>query len=182
MTNFEIKVKISGMSDMEQTLKKVGAVYQRDMHHTDYYFKMGDFKEKIREIDENEVQSISYKRIEIMGRKESKYDIKNITQEEKRTLLNQKKVLCVVDKVRKLWISKNTRIHLDKVLGLGCFLELETVIKNISAKKGRTEFKEVLELLKIDTKKAIPYSYSDLILENQKAQPSPIFINKFASI
>lgn len=182
MRNFEIKVKIHDINCIIDTIKKSGAIYKCDMHHIDSYFNIGTFKEKIREIDKDEIQMISYKRIETTGRKESKYDIKKITQKGKNILLKQNKVLCIVEKIRKLWIYKNTRIHLDNVVGLGCFLELETVVKNISAQKGLKEFKEVLDLLKINQKETIAYSYSDLILKNQKSYSSSISINKFANI
>jgi len=182
MTNFEIKVGISDINGIIDAVKKSGAIYKCEMHHVDYYFSTGTFKEKIREINDSEVQKISYSRLEKVGRKESKYNIENITQEEKKFLLKQNNPLCVVDKIRKLWIYKNTRIHLDSVVGLGYFLELETVIKDISVQNGLKEFKEVLELLKINQEQTVAYSYSDLILKNQKSYPSPVLINKFAGI
>ncbi len=182
MTNFEIKVKVHDMDSIINAIKKSGATYQCDMHHIDYYFNIGTFKEKIRDINGNEYQEISYSRTETFGRKESKYNIKKIKQEEKNALLKQKEILCVVNKARTLWTYKNTRIHLDNVMGLGRFLELETIIKDISAPKGLKEFKEVLELLKINQEDTVACSYSDLILKNQKSYSSPVLINKFAGI
>ncbi len=181
MKNFEIKVKIQDIDGIINIIEKTQAVYKYDMHQTDYYLSLGIYKEKIREINGKEIQKISYSRDEILGRKESKYEIQEISKKEKKDLLKQKKVLCIVDKLRKLWIYKNTRIHLDKVMRLGNFLELETVIKNISKQKGLIEFNEVLKLLKIDSEKVVPFSYSDLILKNQKTQSSSVLVNKFAT-
>ena len=70
----------------------------------------------------------------------------------------------MVSKARQLWMYKNTRIHIDNVDELGDFVELETVIINISEDQGLEEFNEVISKLKIDLEKTEPYSYSDLIL------------------
>lgn len=182
MTNFEIKVKIEDKNVILCAINNTEAVYVNKMHHIDYYFNVGIFKEKIREIDKSEIQQISYSRVETSGRKESKYEIKSITQKEKNILLKQNEVLCTIDKERKLWIYKNTRIHLDKVNYLGYFLELETVIKNISNEEGKKEFNEVIDLLKVNEKDTVAYSYSDLILMNQKGGHQPVWSNKYASI
>ena len=105
-----------------------------------------------------------------------------LNKEEKKILLKQNEVLCTIDKERKLWIYKNTRIHVDKVSNLGYFLELETVLKNISSEEGQNEFNEVVNLLKINSKDTVAYSYSDLILMNQKIKHQSIWSNKYASI
>ena len=105
---------------------------------------------------------IVYSRVEKAGRKESSYTIKDLTQAEKTTLLMEK-VICCVKKTRKLWIYKNTRIHLDKVYGLGDFLELETVIQGKAVKKGIKEFNEVIDLLGVNPSESIAASYSDLL-------------------
>ncbi len=74
----------------------------------------------------------------------------------------------IVEKVREIFIYKNTRIHLDEVKNLGKFLELETVVKNISQDEAKLEFEEVVKLLNLDVKNQIRKSYRDLILEKQK--------------
>ncbi len=181
MKNFEIKLKIDDIDNTLSLIQKTGARREDDMHQIDYYLNIGTSKKKIREIEGVGVQIITYDRFEKLGRKESKYNIKNINQKDKEKILNEENILCVVDKIRMLWIYKNTRIHLDRVIDLGYFLELETVIKDISAAKGLNEFKEMLEILKIDPQKAIVGSYSDLIINSQKSHTSPYFMNNFAS-
>ena len=154
----------SGQNKFKKPIQK----FSNFLDYYDHYFKTGTSKEKIREINGDKVEKISYNRSEIVGRKKSEYNIQEISQEEKKELLNKLKVLCVVDKIRRLWIYKNTRIHLDNVIGLGYFLELETVIKDISAQKGRMEFKEVIDLFGISLTKAVACSYSDLIYKKYR--------------
>ncbi|MDD4803922.1 MAG: class IV adenylate cyclase [Candidatus Paceibacterota bacterium] len=181
MTNFEIKINIQSLDVIEKNLKRIGATYKYDMHQIDHYFGVGVFKEKIREIDNKEIQKISYHRNEISGKKESNYSIKKINKEEKEKILNEENILCVVEKIRKFWIYKNTRVHLDNVFGLGHFLELETVIKDITQEEGLVEFKDVLKILKIDIKESVACSYSDLILNNQKKYFTFVSTNKSVS-
>ncbi len=69
----------------------------------------------------------------------------------------------IVRKKRNLWIYKNTRIHLDDVYGLGGFLEIETVVKNIDIKQARKEHSEIISLLNLLEYKKIDKSYGDLI-------------------
>jgi hypothetical protein len=51
---------------------------------------MGSRKKKIREINEQEIELISYERIEKKERKDSKYNITKLTTEQKEVLLTQK--------------------------------------------------------------------------------------------
>jgi predicted adenylyl cyclase CyaB len=177
MFNFEIKTKIDNQSEVIKRIKNIGAIYKEKMDQTDYYFQTGTSKEKIREINNQEISFISYKRSEQKNRKDSNYTITTLSPEQKESFLRNNRPLCVVSKVRQLWMYKNTRIHVDNVDELGDFMELETVIKNISNDQGLNEFNEVVDKLKIDLEKTEPYSYSDLIL-NKNVQKESEAIKK----
>jgi predicted adenylyl cyclase CyaB len=167
MLNFEVKTRISNFEEILKKIQNIGAVYKETMSQIDYYFKIGIEKEKIREINHHTMSLISYKRLEKGGRKDSNYDIKTLSLKQKKTLLEHKPLLCLVDKTRQLWMYKNTRIHIDNVVGLGNFMELETVVKDISKNQGLNEFKEVVKKLEIDLEETEPFSYSDLILNKK---------------
>ena len=164
MLNFEIKTKISDCAKILERIKNIGAVYKETMNQIDYYLQIGTEKEKIREINDTEISLISYKRSETNGRKDSNYKIKPLTLEQKELIIKNNYPVCIVNKTRQLWMYKNTRIHIDNVTGLGNFMELETVVKNISKERGLIEFNEIVDQLEIDLNKAEPFSYSDLIL------------------
>jgi len=169
MRNFEIKVRINKLDEILNLIKKSGAVFDCKMHHVDRYFNVGSYKKKIREIDDKDIQLISYSRREKVGRKESEYDIKTLTTKEKSDFLDKHKIVCTVDKTRELWIYKHTRVHIDFVKGLGRFLELEIVMDDINTEEGVREFNTILKLLEINKKDSVACSYSDLILNNNKA-------------
>lgn len=164
MFNYEIKTKISNLDEIIQVIKNQGAKREGFLKQKDYYLKVGRYKKKIREINNEAIEMISYTRNEKMGRKDSEYKIIKLTPKQKEILLIQNNPVCFVEKTRELWIYKNTRIHFDKVVGLGDFIELETVVNQKPKRQSLREFKEVVKLLKLDTKKAIPFSYSDLVL------------------
>ncbi len=164
MFNYEIKTKISNLDEIIQVIKNQGAKREGFLKQKDYYLKVGRYKKKIREINNEAIEIISYTRNEKMGRKDSEYKIIKLTPKQKEILLIQNNPVCFVEKTRELWIYKNTRIHFDKVVGLGDFIELETVVNQKPKRQSLREFKEVVKLLKLDTKKAIPFSYSDLVL------------------
>jgi len=162
MKNYEIKVRITDIKVVLSLIKRSGAVYKGVLRQDDYYLAKGEKKVKVRVINGKKFQLIVYMRAEKAGRKESTYTIKDLAPAEKTALLS-KKVICYVKKTRRLWIYKNTRIHLDKVDGLGDFLELETVLKGKAFKNGLSEFNEVMELLGINPVDSITASYSDLL-------------------
>jgi adenylate cyclase len=134
------------------------------MEQKDTYFKLGENKIKTREIDDSEIQLIKYFRKEVKGKKISSYSVETISSIEKEAFFRRNKTLCEVFKKRELWIYKNTRVHIDKVKGLGKFLELETVLKKVSKKEGDKEFNDLISILGIDKGKSIPLSYSDILL------------------
>jgi predicted adenylyl cyclase CyaB len=69
-----------------------------------------------------------------------------------------------VEKHRTLFLRGRTRIHLDKVVGLGHFLELEVVLEqNEPAAVGVREANELLLELGLNPSQLIEGSYADLL-------------------
>ena len=92
-----------------------------------------------------------YRRIPIEGPREMK-----------RLLADLLGVLCVVKKERRLFLYKNSRIHLDTVQGLGNFLEFEVLVTN-GKRRARTLMKELWKALEIRKDAVVAGSYSDLL-------------------
>jgi adenylate cyclase class IV len=68
----------------------------------------------------------------------------------------------VVEKMRHLLILRNTRIHLDDVIGLGRFVELETVIGERSDDNAAREHDDVITALELGGAERIAVGYVDL--------------------
>ena len=67
-----------------------------------------------------------------------------------------------MEKQRELWLFGDTRIHLDRVMNLGAFVELETVIRNQTEREAWMEHQSVKEAIGIMERDLIAESYSDL--------------------
>lgn len=73
----------------------------------------------------------------------------------------------MVDKQREIYFIDNVKFHLDNVVDLGTFVEIEAIDKNPSI--GRDKLLEQCEsyksLFKVSPEDLISVSYSDLLLK-----------------
>jgi len=79
------------------------------------------------------------------------------------------KIEVIIEKERILYLYKNARIHLDKIIGIPkLYVEIEVVIKNEEEDKNSTELMEEL-LIMIDLKnnEVIALGYREIALENE---------------
>lgn len=180
MRNLELKIKCETMQDLksiEALAQKHGAIYQYTVEQRDTYFRVSRGRLKLRERwlkEQNEAKSIDaeliyYRRPGKAGSRISFYDVMQISEPEPlRLMLTEalRSAPVVVEKVRVLYIYKNTRIHLDAVKTLGTFVELETVIdETMSMKDVRAEHQAVIAFLGLGPLQPIASSYSDLLMK-----------------
>ena len=162
--NLEIKIPVKNFKKLIAIIEKKGGQKIYSSRQIDIYYKLNNGRLKIRN-SSGEKSIIYYKRIEDGSERWSDFETIEVDKPDKWIKLFDKFLerLTVVDKHRTLYHLYNTRIHFDKVKGLGNFVELETkVVKG--KQKARKEFQKILELLKLNPEKQILNSYSDLIL------------------
>jgi predicted adenylyl cyclase CyaB len=144
--NIEIKAKVHNVNHLRLLIEKIAGtpvqlIFQED---TFFYSPSGRLKLRIYAPDKGEL--IYYQRPDQNGPKESDYIISPTTEPHslKEVLTSACGVRGVIRKQRELYRVGQTRIHLDRVEGLGEFLELEFVMQ-----KGQTEAEgmETLEYL-----------------------------------
>ena len=168
MKNIELKIKVSDFKEIEKSLKLIGAKYCGVFNQRDTYFNCVKGRLKVREINNKKFELIFYQRLDKLVNKLSNYLIMSLDRVQLRLLKNILALLLgikgIVSKNRKLWLFKNTRIHLDDVDKLGNFLELETVLDKISKKEGNIEYLEIYNLLELNRFEKIKKSYSDLMI------------------
>jgi len=152
MKNIEIKIAIKNNSKkIISFLKKIGAKYNGEFYQYDTYYNCKNGRLKLREINKKNFELIFYRRPNKNGSKLSDYQVLNIQPEQLNTIKNIFKDAfgekITVEKKRSLWLYKNTRIHLDKITGLGNFLELETMVKGKNLKGAKSEHVFLIGLL-----------------------------------
>ena len=114
----------------------------------------------------SEGELILYRRPNAPGPRQSDYSIHPTKSPASlRTLLTAAFGLGkVVVKTRLLYLVGKTRIHLDSVVGLGSFLELEVVLTpDQSPEEGRRVAYELMSALEIDQADLIDCAYADLL-------------------
>lgn len=160
--NLELKIEIDSIKSFEEKLKGIanhsGVLTQKDIY---YKSKAGLLKLRVQD---DSHQLIKYNRDETTEDRWSNYDIlimdgKNV----EKYLADLFEIEVVVEKVRTLYMYKNTRIHLDEVKNLGEFLELESVVVE-TLDKAKSEFDQIVEILSLDLNKQLRMSYRDLLL------------------
>lgn len=167
MKNIELKVKVNDFNKTIKSLKALGAKYFGVLKQKDIYFNCNLGRLKIREINNKKFELIFYQRPDKLKSRLSEYLIISLDKERsellKDILTKAIGLKVVVVKNRKLWLFKNTRIHLDQVKKLGKFLEFETVLGKKTKTEGMAESQEVYDSLQLDKYKKISKSYSDLV-------------------
>ena len=166
MKNIEIKAPLADRADTEEKLRSIGARLEWTRNQVDTFFDAPSGWLKLREVEGCPAELISYRRsVEDSGPRESDYDI--LRMEEARELSSVLEhslgILGRVEKQRSLWLYRNTRVHLDRVKGLGDFLELETVLAGIDATEGTAESEEVISLLELNKDLFISVPYLELL-------------------
>lgn len=176
MQNIELKISINNFKDIINALRNIGSHYDDTLHQIDIYYFCKNGRLKLRNINNKNFELIFYQRPDKKIKKISNYRILQIKPNKFNSieliLDNALGKRIIVRKERKVWIYKNTRIHLDSVYGLGKFLELETVVKKINLKEAKREYNKVLKLLGLLKYEKCKESYSDLLENTEKRHPA----------
>ncbi|MDO8560249.1 MAG: class IV adenylate cyclase [bacterium] len=165
MRNLEIKARYSNHEQLERQLKKYGARLVSGERQVDTYFSVPRGRLKLREIRGGKAELIYYQRGERSTRRWSDYYLYHCAQpkELKDFLKKIYPVRVIVDKRRTLYRYRNAKIHVDRVKGLGNFMEIEVQ----QARAGTQTAKlmgTLLQYLRIPASDFIRHSYSDLLL------------------
>lgn len=164
--NLELKIKIDSHKKILEKIKNSNAVYVNTIFQKDIYYNVPKGLLKLR-IENGNYTLIKYLRDE-KGKRWSNYHLLTLIGEDPEKYLSDLfDLVTIVQKTRILYMYKNTRIHVDKVRGLGSFLELESVVVK-NKKLSEKEFYEVVEFLGLDLSKQIKASYKNLIEQKHK--------------
>jgi adenylate cyclase, class 2 len=165
--NVEIKAKCRNHAVIEQILLERKARFVGLDHQIDTYFKVPNGRLKLREGNiENTL--IFYDRPNQAGPKKSDIILYHVQPEASLKAILEKTngVLAVVDKQRKIFFIENVKFHLDDVLGLGEFVEIEAIDTDVGLGYDflLAQCTFYMDLFDIQESDLLTHSYSDMVL------------------
>jgi len=166
MTNLEIKADCRDLKRIEGILNSLNVEFLSEGFQRDTYFKVSRGNLKLRETNTGEDFLIWYKRREKAEPKLSEYYIYQTqeSQKLKNFLRNAFGEKIIIEKVRKIYLYKNVRIHLDRVKGLGNFIELEAVLSKYGIdKESKENINFLVKKLCIEKEDLLKSSYTEIV-------------------
>ena len=165
--NVEIKARISSVEALLPLARALSDdVHPQLIHQDDTFFDAPHGRLKLRVFGDGSGELIHYHRPDVDGPKVSDYVLVPVPEPEslREALTRACGLLGRVRKERILVLAGATRIHLDRVQGLGDFLELEVVLN-----AGQTEADGVaiaqalMAQLRVDPAQLVSGAYLDLL-------------------
>ncbi len=177
--NVEIKARVTDFDHQYQRALEVAGRPPSIVNHEDHFFNCESGRLKLRVLSATLGYLIFYDRPDQTGPKLSSYSITETTEPEKlRGVLEAAYgVRSVVRKTRNYWLVGRTRIHLDRVEGLGEFLELEVVLEDSEdVEEGMWEAKGLMRELDISNEHLVESAYVDLLeAKNPKLSEKTVY-------
>ncbi|KAB1443229.1 class IV adenylate cyclase [Pseudodesulfovibrio senegalensis] len=166
MVNVEIKARITNPERIRDILMAAGAEYHGLDKQCDTYFNCPQGRLKLREGNvENSL--IFYRRPDTPEPKVSEYELERLVPGHGMVPLLSAAfgVKVVVEKEREIYFKDNVKFHIDRVRGLGRFVEIEAIGEHageLDTLHGQCS--EWLECLGISMEQLEPSSYSDMFM------------------
>ncbi len=164
--NVEIKARVESVDALLSHARAIADGGPTEILQDDTFFSCPNGRLKLRAFSETEGELIFYQRPDQSGPKESFYVISpTASPNTLRAALSLAYGQCGrVRKHRTLFMVGRTRVHLDRVEGLGDFLELEVVLsKDETTESGVRVAHELLAKLGISPQQLIEGAYVDLL-------------------
>lgn len=166
-SNVEIKARIASVDALLPVARALGDdEHPQLIHQDDTFFTVPHGRLKLREFSDGAGELIQYQRADADGPKRSDYVIAPVTDPD---LLRQAldRALGRLGRVRKqriLVLVGSTRLHLDRVEGLGDFLEIEVVLRPEQTEAdGQAEALDLMRRLGVRETDLVRGAYLDLL-------------------
>ena len=163
--NIEVKALDPDPERSLAVCRGLGAEDRGVIRQRDTYFRAREGRLKLREEEPGGATLVQYERPDDAAARESRYRLVPVADPDalRAALGAALGTLVVVDKARHLLLWEGVRIHLDRVEGLGSFVELEGVAPPESDLAGERErVARLSEALGI--REVLPDSYADRLL------------------
>lgn len=168
--NIEIKASIERIDDLLPKALAIADQGPVEIEQDDTFFRCDAGRLKLRIFSPSAGELIFYRRADQQGPKESFYQLTPTHEPDRlrETLSLAWGQIGRVQKKRTLLLVGRTRIHLDRVQGLGHFLELEVVLEEDEPlEAGMQEANDLMAQLGVEPSRLIEGAYLDLLLRQQ---------------
>ncbi len=168
MLNIEIKARCAAPSAIRKILRARKADFRGTDRQTDTYFRVKKGRLKLRQGNiENSL--IFYLRDNKKGPKDSRIHLFKTAKSPvlAELLAAALGTLVEVKKSREIYFIGNVKFHLDRVAGLGSFMEIEAIDETgrIGRAKLLEQCKHYMDLFGIRQEDLLTNSYSDMLLK-----------------
>ena len=164
--NVEIKARVFDLTSIRARAEAIADSGPVLIEQVDTFFEGRNGRLKLREFPGENGELIYYDRPDSVGPTESQYirAASSDPGELREALSRALGVKAVVRKRRTLYLTGQTRIHLDEVEGLGQFVELEVVLRpEQSTADGIQVAEDLMEKLGITSDSLLDKAYVDLL-------------------
>lgn len=164
--NVEIKARVASIEALLPLARALADHSAELIAQDDTFFACSTGRLKLRVFADGRGELIAYARPDACGPKTSDYTITPVPDPDAtlRTLARALGVSGRVLKQRTLFLIGRTRVHLDRVEGLGDFLELEVMLHDGESEAlGTAEAHALLGRLQIDASQLVAGAYVDLL-------------------
>lgn len=164
----EIKARSSRIDEQRSLLQARQADFRGRDHQVDHYFNVPEGRLKLRH-GTIEQSLIFYQRSNQAGPKDSSVALTRLPGEAAAeslaaTLHRALGTWVKVDKYREIYFIDNVKIHLDEVVGLGQFIEIEAIGNSANEReKLLAQCQEFMAYLGVKEEELVENSYSDLL-------------------
>jgi len=164
--NVEIKARVPSLDKVRDLAARLAPAPPDIVSQADTFFVVPHGRLKVREFADGSGELIAYDRADQRGPKASSYDV--VTCADAGALCAAlSRVLTVKGRVlkrREVFLVGRTRVHLDAVEKLGCFVELEVVLDSGEpVEDGEAEARSLMQRLGIAPESLVASAYVDLL-------------------
>ena len=164
--NIEIKARVDDLDALAARTAAIATDGPIEIAQDDTFFSCTGGRLKLRAFSAAEGELIFYQRADRAGPKESFY-LRTPTTDPAGLREVLRLAIGIVGRVvkrRTLYLIGRTRVHLDRVEGLGAFMELEVVLTDgESSEAGVAEAHALMARLEIATDRLVEAAYVDLL-------------------
>jgi predicted adenylyl cyclase CyaB len=165
--NIEIKARTQHFEQLRERAAQLATDAPLIFRQQDFFYDVPRGRLKLRQFDDGTpAELIFYQRDDRDGPKASYYTRSPVTNPEAMHALLATALTTrgIVSKERHVYLIGRTRIHLDRVDGLGDFVELEVVLaQDDDEEGGHAEARAMFKSLGVSEADLVPVAYVDLL-------------------